>query len=411
MACGDHGGSPLHLAPILLLLLCLHLPGTVSRGDQGMDGEQLEPLPSGVDAGMEPKGFLTPQIRRGQVGPSWSYGRPPGNEYERPDGGQFGSYGGPFGPYGGDSSSGRPGRLHGGSTYGSSGGSGSGSYGSGGFKPMVYGSSCSETVREDGSEPSGSSCPGSGGGGFGGGASSYGSSGGGRPKLPGKSCPESPASGGSGSSGRPCSRPSRGARIELIGQGGPNMYPGSSSGPSRGYISGSYDGGRSESYLGGSSRSAWGGRRNQPGSFGAAGSGSYGNAEWGDSAGSFSGYRDSSSSGHIRLQAKPSGIPYILGISGLGRRTAFIPVHKDPENSGMVSPSAPDGSVLLRPHDKDPDVPSVAPLSERLNLGNTDYHSPGNAADAADKEGAGMGSGDVATSGSDFSDPTVHGDA
>lgn len=77
----------------------------------------------------------------------------------------------------------------------------------------------------------------------------------------------------------------------------------------------------------------------------------------------------------------------------------------------MGSPSGSDGSVLLRPHDKDPDVPSVAPLSERLNLGNTDYHSPGNAADAADKEGAGMGSGDVATSGSDFSDPTVHGDA
>ncbi|XP_039357851.1 spidroin-2-like isoform X1 [Mauremys reevesii] len=103
MVCGG-GQRPLGMTPMILLVLCLHLPGLASKCIL-----RLEPLPVAMDPYMQPAGILQPQVR--------PQGQGIGNEPGAYGGTDSGSYGGP-----------RPG-SYGIDGPGASAGTGAGSYG------------------------------------------------------------------------------------------------------------------------------------------------------------------------------------------------------------------------------------------------------------------------------------------
>ncbi|XP_023968135.2 spidroin-2-like [Chrysemys picta bellii] len=116
MVCGG-GQPPLGVTPMILLVLCLHLPGSASKCIPRQEEPVLEPLPVGMDPYRQPAGILQPQVR--------PQGQGIGNEPGAYGGTDSGSYGGPGpGSYGIDG----PG-AYGGTDSGSYGGPGPGSYG------------------------------------------------------------------------------------------------------------------------------------------------------------------------------------------------------------------------------------------------------------------------------------------
>ncbi|XP_038228136.1 collagen alpha-2(I) chain-like [Dermochelys coriacea] len=115
MVCGG-GPSPLGVTPMILLVLCLHLPDSVSKCISRLEEPALEPLPAGMDPYMQPAGILQPQVH--------PQGQRVGNEPGVYGGTDSESYGGPGpGSYGIDG----PG-AYGGAWTGSYGGTGCASY-------------------------------------------------------------------------------------------------------------------------------------------------------------------------------------------------------------------------------------------------------------------------------------------
>ncbi|KAG6922044.1 hypothetical protein G0U57_004081, partial [Chelydra serpentina] len=125
MVHGSCGQLPLGVTPMILLVLCLHLPGSASRCVPRLEKPALEALPAGVDPYMQPAGILQPQV--------CPQGQGVGNEPGAYGGTDSGSSGGPGpGSYGIDG----PG-AYGGTGTGSNGGTGTGS--PGGPGPGSYG--------------------------------------------------------------------------------------------------------------------------------------------------------------------------------------------------------------------------------------------------------------------------------